>query len=446
MDDAERAHWNDVLHAYEDYPAWMALEVARRHRGVAAIPPHLASLLCVCARGSNARMLVIHTPHPLPHPVTTHPCRPPGSLEAREERLVRAAGANASLLRAIAAAQRDSGFGGEPSTGAAAAGESSAAAARPTSSAEHFSKVRSTLAQLARDWGGEGGAERDTSYGPVMAALRAALPVTAANSNRQRVAVPGCGLGRLVWELARAGYAAQGCEFSYFMLFASHYILNCTDRVATAVIHPWIHDACNHMRGEDMLRGVAVPDVYPARDLLEANPGADLSMAAGDFVAIYSTPAQAGAWDAVATCFFLDTAPCVLEYIDVIWHMLRPGGVWVNNGPLLYHWASPAAAADVSEADALDERYLRSLELPYADVRYAMIARGFRVSDETSARTTYAANKLSLQKTVFTTVIFTATKPADADGGGSGGGGSGGGGGGAAGSGRGGKGARGKRR
>jgi hypothetical protein len=35
------------------------------------------------------------------------------------------------------------------------------------------------------------------------------LPITEANRNQQRVLVPGSGLGRLVYDLARAGWAAQ---------------------------------------------------------------------------------------------------------------------------------------------------------------------------------------------------------------------------------------------
>lgn len=34
-----------------------------------------------------------------------------------------------------------------------------------------------------------------------------------------------------------------------------------------------------------------------------------LSMTAGDFVEVYATPAQAGAFDCVATCFFLACRP-----------------------------------------------------------------------------------------------------------------------------------------
>lgn len=37
-------------------------------------------------------------------------------------------------------------------------------------------------------------------------------------------------------------------------------------------------------------------------------------------------------WDCVATCFFIDTAHNVIEYIETIWKILKPGGVWINLG------------------------------------------------------------------------------------------------------------------
>jgi len=41
-----------------------------------------------------------------------------------------------------------------------------------------------------------------------------------------RILVPGAGLGRLAFEIARRGYTCQGNEFSLFMLFASNFMLN----------------------------------------------------------------------------------------------------------------------------------------------------------------------------------------------------------------------------
>jgi hypothetical protein len=39
-------------------------------------------------------------------------------------------------------------------------------------------------------------------------------------------------------------------------------------------------------------------------------------------------------YDAIVTLFFIDTAENVLQYLDVIKQLLKPGGVWINYGPL----------------------------------------------------------------------------------------------------------------
>ncbi len=132
------------------------------------------------------------------------------------------------------------------------------------------SKVRGTLHQLVRDWSEEGAKERDETYGRIRRELARVLPVTASNINQQvrllfysvchactrttvtsyimrnkklllasvnsawhwccinpkRVLVPGAGLGRLVLDLVCDGYACQGNEFSYQMLFVSNFMLN----------------------------------------------------------------------------------------------------------------------------------------------------------------------------------------------------------------------------
>lgn len=80
--------------------------------------------------------------------------------------------------------------------------------------------------------------------------------------------------------------------------------------------------------------------------------GSDFSMCAGEFVDSYSE--QESEWDCVLTCFFVDTAPVVFEcvqrggvmcrYVELIYKILKPGGYWINLGPLLYHWQVCEAA------------------------------------------------------------------------------------------------------
>lgn len=74
---------------------------------------------------------------------------------------------------------------------------------------------------------------------------------------------PGCGLGRLVFEMARRKYRAVGNEFSYFCLLSSNYILNESEQVDQFSIHPWIHNFNNLKSDEDAFREAKIPDVCP---------------------------------------------------------------------------------------------------------------------------------------------------------------------------------------
>lgn len=77
------------------------------------------------------------------------------------------------------------------------------------------------------------------------------------------------------------------------------------------------------------------------------------------------------------------------------------GGLWINMGPLLYHWAG----------EGLDERYQRSIELTWEEVRHVMVeGYGFEMKKEETRTCTYAANQASMMKTVYECVLFTAVK------------------------------------
>ena len=43
-----------------------------------------------------------------------------------------------------------------------------------------------------------------------------------------------------------------------------------------------------------------------------------------------------GAWDAVVTCFFIDTAHNIVEYIEIISQILKDGGVSLKSDQIPY--------------------------------------------------------------------------------------------------------------
>jgi len=141
----------------------------------------------------------------------------------------------------------------------------------------------------------------------------------------------------------------------------------------------------------DQVRGVSIPDVLP-RDMIP--PNVEFSMSAGDFIESYSS--QTGQWDCVCTCFFIDTAKNIVEYIEIISNILKPGGLWINLGPLLYHFA--------------DTEGEFSVELTYEEVKAISIKLGFRIEGEKFYKCPYTANERAMMQVVYNSVFFVGVK------------------------------------
>jgi len=253
-------------------------------------------------------------------------------------------------------------------------------------------KVQSTLKQLVRDWSSCGAAEREQCYSPILTKIRELFPDNQDRPNR-KILVPGAGLGRLAFEIAKDGFECQGNEFSLFMLFASNFVLNRTRAVNCFKIFPYIHNFCNNMDSRDQLATVTFPDVDP-NSLQE---DAKFSMAAGNFLEVYDQPEYAASQDSVVTCFFIDCAHNVLQFIQVIHKVLKQGGVWINLGPLLYHFS--------------EQRGEDSIEPDYKCLRAIIQDMGFQmVSEEQDLAATYDQNPRSMLQYQYKCVFFTAKK------------------------------------
>lgn len=253
-------------------------------------------------------------------------------------------------------------------------------------------KVQSILKQLYREWSVEGKEERSASFKPILDEISLRFPVDDPDEAAKiQVLVPGAGLGRLLYEIARKGYSCQGNEFSLFMLFASNFILNKCQEVSLYRIYPWVHQYYNNMKSDDQLQIVHFPDVNPS----EISPKLDFSMAAGSYIEIYNDP---DVWDCIATCFFLDTANNVIDYIETTWNILKPGGYWINLGPLLYH-----------HADLPNEN---SIEPSYEEIRDIIIKFGFvMLKEELNIPTPYSQNSRSMMLYEYKSVFFVCQKP-----------------------------------
>ena len=232
-------------------------------------------------------------------------------------------------------------------------------------------KARSCVNQFFRDWSAEGAAERSKCIDPVLHSLEAEFALKANDAAlypdkaSMRVLVPGAGLGRLLFELCRAGFTARGNEISYHMLMASSLVLNETYRVGQYTIAPFALSSRNHLKREDQFRTCAIPDVHPEIELEKASEGMRvpaferLSMDAGDFCVVYSSQRYKETFDAVPTVFFIDTAPNIIRYIQAVHNCLKVGGIWINVGPLHWHWEEKSP--ETEQGDKL-KKHLKNVE------------------------------------------------------------------------------------
>ncbi|KAF4756771.1 hypothetical protein FOZ63_031677, partial [Perkinsus olseni] len=222
----------------------------------------------------------------------------------------------------------------------------------------NISKVRSTLRQFVREWSVEGEEERRQCFEPVIDALKRYVPVGG------RVIVPGCGMGRSVLEVCAAGYEALGNEFSYHMLIASNLMLNVGLDKFTMKVFPYLMSLGGRKKKDAHLRGIEVPDVS-AYDMACSSESGSMGMSAGEFVETFRGEEHLNAWDAVASIFFIDTAKNVVQYIRVLAHCIKPGGVLVNIGPLLWHFAENKndISIELSWQDVVQGRVVRERDV-----------------------------------------------------------------------------------
>ena len=158
-------------------------------------------------------------------------------------------------------------------------------------------------------------------------------------------------------------------------------------------ICPWILENTNNYTINGQTAKCKFPDIVP--DTRPDSPNKlILSMAAGDFCDVYNID---NIWDCIATSFFIDCAPNIVEYIEVIWNILTQGGLWINIGPLTYHFAGLQP--------------VNSIE-PSFDMLCEIIEKiGFKFLKKCLVTNQYCQNERSMSQFEYSSVFFVCRKP-----------------------------------
>jgi hypothetical protein len=143
-------------------------------------------------------------------------------------------------------------------------------------------------------------------------------------------------------------------------------------------------------------------------------------MSTGDFCVLYSSSDYKETFDAVATIFFIDTAPNVIRYIEAVRNCLKPGGLWINLGPLLWHQAPKSPRNNAEDDEEQKHTHAHdagvgdpgSVELTHDEVLALVTHLGFTMEKQESGalETGYISNPRSMLQNTYRPVFWVARK------------------------------------
>jgi hypothetical protein len=290
-----------------------------------------------------------------------------------------------------------------------------------------LARVRESLKHFVRDWSEEGARERTRTFSPILDVLNEVDPSQRAE---MKILVPGCGLGRLAWEISQLGWYSTcsskipvslirilflgfdttANELSFFMTLALRFLFSpkTTSSVNEHRLRPYAHWFSHQKSNDSLFRRVSFPDVTPRvtpnfhlveQDFLTLPiPSTERS---DNQALIWSTNQSSEGYDFIVTLFFIDTSLDVFATMKHIYILLRPGGSWINLGPLL--WTGGAQA---------------KVELSLDEIMLAAEKIGFVLQDEaqgTSARRTveceYTGDPSAMMQMIYKAEFWVARKP-----------------------------------
>ncbi|KAF1935529.1 methyltransferase-like protein [Clathrospora elynae] len=222
-----------------------------------------------------------------------------------------------------------------------------------------FGVVDLAFGHLSRDWSTQGAKERQAVFPPVLDGLEQHF---SGNGRGKKVLVPGSGMGRLASDIADLGYDVTANELDYGSILAYHLLTNHTSSLHQHTLQPFVTKWTHQANPSSRYSALTVPDHWPNKAV---------KLVEGDFLEMFP---RDGEFDAVVTLFFIDISENVVDFLSNIHRLLKPGGVWINLGPLKWgtHTALQLSAEEVLQlADLLgfdvDHTSRKSIDSVYAE-------------------------------------------------------------------------------
>lgn len=192
-----------------------------------------------------------------------------------------------------------------------------------------------------------------------------------------------------------SGYDTTANELSSFMTLAFRFLSSpsTTQKAEQHTIYPYAYWFSHQRSNEPLFRPVSFPDAVPRL-------GDRLHLVEGDFLT------HSGRYDIIVTLFFIDTSLDVISTLEHIYELLRPGGTWINLGPLL--WPGGAQArVELSLDEVLRLAKMIGFEIEGEDGE-TIEADALR---RRTVRCEYTGDRHAMMKYMYDSEFWVARKP-----------------------------------
>ena len=144
------------------------------------------------------------------------------------------------------------------------------------------------------------------------------------------VLVIGSHFMRVPFELAKLGYYVEANEKNYSYLLVANYLFNYSKK-NESLICPRIGSFCSSFTEESVTKKHYIPDVDIWEELKNINNDG-LTVYKGDFEYDYGETKEF--FDCVVTNFSTELAKNIISFTEMVNHVLKKGGIWINLGGL----------------------------------------------------------------------------------------------------------------
>jgi carnosine N-methyltransferase len=185
-----------------------------------------------------------------------------------------------------------------------------------------------------------------------------------------------------------------------------------TQEVGQHKIRPYAHWFSHQRSTENLFRSVSFPDAVPRL-------GPNFRLLEDDFLKIPTSPSEFWSsdqtqtpthspqgYDYIVTLFFIDTSFNVFATMEKIYKLLKPGGSWVNLGPLLW-----SGGGQCKVELSLEELLVAAEEIGFVISRPSTEEHNDHPEQQKTVECEYTADPNAMMRWTYKTEFWVAKKP-----------------------------------